>query len=162
MQSAKVLQNTKNAEILGKMIADKIKEQNLEVEMVVAPAMGGLIIGHEVASSLGKDFVFTERVDGEMLLRRGFEIAKGTKIALIEDVFTTGKSTREVITLLDSMGVSTVCCCSIVDRSGGNVSFGLPKISLLTLDIKSYQEQDCPMCKKGLKIERPGSRFLKK
>ena len=162
LQSAKVLQNIKNAEILRKMIADKIKDLGCIIDIVVAPAMGGLIIGHEVARALGKDFVFTERVDSQMMLRRGFVLEKWQKIALIEDVFTTGKSTKEVMSLLDTMGAETSCCASIVDRSGGKLNFGLPQISLLTLDIKSYKEENCPLCQSGKIIEKPGSRFLKK
>ncbi|MCP4481373.1 MAG: orotate phosphoribosyltransferase [bacterium] len=160
MQSAKVLQDTENAQVLGKMIADAITKQGLDINLVVAPAMGGVIIGHEVASNLGLNFVFTERVSGKMTLRRGFEILKGSKIILVEDVFTTGKSTREVITLLDSIGVETVACASIVDRSGGTVSFNVPKISLLNLDIKSYNPDSCPMCIQGFAITKPGSRFV--
>lgn len=162
LQSALVLSDTDYAEKLGKFLADKIKTLVGEIDLVVAPAMGGLIIGHEVARSLGKDFIFTERVDGEMSLRRGFSIKEGSSVVIIEDVFTTGKSTREVIKLLNDRNVNVVACGSIIDRSGGSIELGVPYVSLLSLEIKNYEEKDCPMCKEGKKIEKPGSRFLKK
>ncbi|MFC1485262.1 orotate phosphoribosyltransferase [bacterium] len=160
MQSAKVLQNPKNAEMFGELIAEKIKEIGLIPDLVVAPAMGGLIVGHEVARALGLDFVFTERVEGQMTIRRGFKIEEGMKILIVEDVFTTGKSTREVIDLINSNKAQVIGCASIVDRSGGQVDFGMPKISLLTLDIKNYEPNDCPLCKEGLPVEKPGSRKI--
>ena len=148
MQSAKVLQNPKTAELFGKMLAYEIKNLNIGSDIVVSPAMGGLIIGHEVARALGHDFLFTERADGEMQLRRGFELQKDAKVVIVEDVFTTGKSTNEVIALLKSLGAKVVCCCSIVDRSGGDVEFGIPKISLLNLKIENYSNEKCPLCGK--------------
>lgn len=162
MQSAKVLQNPKTAELFGKMLAYEIKNLNIGSDIVVSPAMGGLIIGHEVARALGHDFLFTERADGEMQLRRGFELQKDAKVVIVEDVFTTGKSTNEVIALLKSLGAKVVCCCSIVDRSGGDVEFGIPKISLLNLKIENYSNEKCPLCEKGIEIQKPGSRFIKK
>jgi orotate phosphoribosyltransferase len=161
MQSAKVLQNPKDAEILGKMIADKLIELNIECDFVVSPAMGGIIIGHEVARALNKSFLFTERVEGKMSLRRGFYLPENSKVVIVEDVFTTGKSTKEVIDLMNDLKVKTIACCSIVDRSGGKIDFNLPKISLLTLNIENYDLENCPLCKQGITIEKPGSRGLK-
>jgi orotate phosphoribosyltransferase len=160
MQSAKVLQKPENAELLGIMIAESIKQKNIDYDIVVSPAMGGVIIGYEVARKIGTDFLFTERVNGAMVLRRGFELKQNQKVVIIEDVFTTGKSTKEVISLVETLGAKVTCCCSIVDRSGGNVEFKVPKISLMTLDIQNYNEEDCPLCKQGLKIDKPGSRFI--
>jgi orotate phosphoribosyltransferase len=162
MQSAKVLQNPKTAELFGKIIALEMKKMNIETDIVVSPAMGGIIIGHEVARALGQNFLFTERVDGEMQLRRGFSLEKDAQVVIVEDVFTTGKSTREVIDLLTNLGANVVCCCSIVDRSGGTVKFSIPKISLLDLNIQNYEPSHCPLCAKGIEVQKPGSRFLKK
>ena len=162
MQSAKVLQDPKTAELFSKMLTEEIFRMNIKSNIVVSPAMGGIIIGHEVARALGHNFLFTERVDGEMKLRRGFVLDKCAKVVIVEDVFTTGKSTREVIDLICRLGAEVVCCCSIVDRSSGTIDFGIPKISLLDLNIENYDDANCPFCKKGIEIEKPGSRFLKK
>ena len=160
MQSARVLQNPKTAELFGRMIASEIKKMNIETDIVVSPAMGGLIIGHEVARALDHNFLFTERVEGEMQLRRGFTLDKNSKVVIVEDVFTTGKSTREVIDLITGFGSKVVCCCSIVDRSGGTVQFGIPKISLINLNIENHEKENCPLCKQGIQIQKPGSRFI--
>ncbi|MFC1566585.1 orotate phosphoribosyltransferase [bacterium] len=161
MQSALVLKNPKTAEQLGNMLSEKIKEITTDIDLVVAPAMGGLIIGHEVARSLGKDFVFTERVDGKMILRRGFQIQSGAKVVIIEDVFTTGKSTKEVIALLETFGAVVQCCASLVDRSNG-LDFDVPYVSLLKLDINNYNPDECSLCKDGIDVQKPGTRFIKK
>ncbi len=158
MQSAKVLQDPKKANILGKKIADEIKAKNIDISLVVSPALGGVIIGHEVARELGVNFVFTERNEGKMQLRRGFTIEKNTKVAVVEDVFTTGKSTREVIALINEIGANVVLCASIVDRSGGKLDFGVETVSLLNLNLQNYAVENCPFCKKGLPVQKPGTR----
>ncbi len=161
MQSALVLKDPKYAEFLAKMLKEKINLITNDYNLVVSPSMGGVIIGHEVAKALGVNFLFSERVDGKMILRRGFNIEKGSKIVIVEDVFTTGKSTKEVIELVSQYEAKTVICASIVDRSDGNLDFKIPYVSLLSLDIKSYSKENCPMCKKNIPLEKPGSRFLK-
>lgn len=163
LQCALVLSDTKLAKDLGEMLAEKMKSiVKDDVDLVVAPAMGGLIIGHEVASAMNKNFVFTERVDGNMVLRRGFNILEGAKVVIIEDVFTTGKSTREVISLLNDKKAKILGCASIIDRSNGTLKFDVPNVSLLNLEVPIYEKEKCPMCAKNMEVEKPGSRFLKK
>jgi orotate phosphoribosyltransferase len=161
MQSALVLSNTKNAEILGKMLAEKILEITKNIDYVVSPALGGLIIGHETAKALNKPFLFTERVDSQMVLRRGFNIPENSNIVIIEDVFTTGKSTKEVMNLVSSYKANVVACGSIVNRNLEKIDFNVPSISLLNLKIDSYKPEECPLCKKQIPVEKPGSRFIK-
>jgi len=161
MQSALVLKNPIYAENLAKMLKERITSLVSDYDLVVSPSMGGVIIGHEVAKALGKNFLFSERVDGNMILRRGFKIEKNSKIIIVEDVFTTGKSTKEVMELVSKYEAKTILCASIVDRSDGKIDFKVPKVSLLSLDIKTYTEEDCPMCKKSITLEKPGTRFLK-
>lgn len=161
MQSALVLKNPKNAEMLAKMLKEKIVLLINDFDLVVSPSMGGVIIGHEVAKNLGVNFLFSERVDGIMTLRRGFKIEKDSKVIIVEDVFTTGKSTKEVMELVSKYNAKTVLCASIVDRSNGKIDFKVPQVSLLSLHIKTYNAEDCPMCKEHIPLEKPGTRFLK-
>ena len=127
--------------------------------MVASPAIGALIIGHEVARALGARFIFTERdSSGKMTLRRGFTVKRGETAIVIEDVVTTGGSTREVIDILQDAGVHVLGAGSIVDRSGGRVDLGVPRVALATLDVVSYSPEDCPMCLRGDPVEKPGSR----
>jgi orotate phosphoribosyltransferase len=157
-QSALILQYPKKAEILSQDLAKKLKESSIEVDVVVSPAMGGIIIGQEMARVLDVRAIFTERVDGTVLLRRGFSVKENEKILIVEDVITTGLSTKEVISSLKSSGAKIVAVVSLVDRSAGKVDFGVPKFSLLSLEIKSYKEEECPMCKEGGIALKPGSR----
>ncbi|MDR3195904.1 MAG: orotate phosphoribosyltransferase [Endomicrobium sp.] len=157
-QSALILQHPKEAERLGEELAKKIRENNVKVDMVVSPAMGGVVIGQEMGRALGVRAVFTERVDGKVLLRRGFSVNENEKVLVAEDVITTGLSTGEVIETLKASGARVVAVASLVDRSAGKVDFGVPRFSLLTLEVKSYKEEDCPMCKKGGVAVKPGSR----
>jgi orotate phosphoribosyltransferase len=121
--------------------------------------MGGLIIGHEVARALNCRFVFTERgADGQMMLRRGFRLEPGEKAVVIEDVITTGGSLREVIELLRNAGVQVPAAGSIIDRSGGTADLGVPRAALTTLQVETYTEENCPMCRNGLPVQKPGSR----
>ncbi|MDR0978123.1 MAG: orotate phosphoribosyltransferase [Endomicrobium sp.] len=157
-QSALILQHPKEAEKLGKELAERIKGKNIKADVVVSPAMGGIIIGQEVGRGLGVRAVFTERVDGKVLLRRGFSVNENEKIVVVEDVITTGLSTKEVIETLKMSNAQVVAVASLVDRSAGKVDFGVPKFSLLTLEVKNYTEEDCPMCKSGSTAVKPGSR----
>jgi orotate phosphoribosyltransferase len=127
--------------------------------LVVSPALGGLIIGHEVARALDIRFLFTERdPDRRMSLRRGFTILPGERVFIVEDVITTGGSTKEVIDIVRSMGAVPVAVCSIIDRSGGAVDLGVPRTALETLEVPVYESSDCPMCVRGEPVTKPGSR----
>jgi orotate phosphoribosyltransferase len=129
-------------------------------DVVVSPAMGGIIIGHEVARALGTPFFFTERdaVSNGMTLRRGFEIKPQQNAVVIEDVVTTGGSTKEVIELLRSLGANVVAAGSIIDRSGGTADVGVPLASLETLHPVTYNPDACPLCQQGIPVVKPGSR----
>ena len=161
LQSAIVLCWPQHAETLGRELASRIlallKEKN--IALVIAPALGGLIIGHEVARALGVPFVFTERdADRKMSLRRGFTLKPGDRVVVVEDVITTGGSTKEVIDIVRAAGAIPVAAGSIIDRSGGAVDLGIPRAALETLSVLAYSPEDCPMCKAGQPIIKPGSR----
>ena len=157
-QSALILQYPKEAERLGEELAKKIKENNIKVDVVVSPAIGGIVIGQEMGRALSVRAIFTERVDGKVFLRRGFSVSANEKVLVVEDVITTGLSTREVIETLKANGAQVVAVVSLVDRSVEKVNFGVPRFSLLSLEVKSYKEEDCPMCKEGSIAVKPGSR----
>jgi orotate phosphoribosyltransferase len=161
LQSALVLQYPHYAEVLGKKLAQALAPwtEHQPIGAVVAPALGGLIIGHEVARALGVRFLFTERdTERKMSLRRGFRIEAGEKLLIIEDVITTGGSTREVIEVVQSLGGVPVAAGSIIDRSGGAADLGVPRAALETLTVPSYAADQCPLCQKGAPITKPGSR----
>jgi orotate phosphoribosyltransferase len=153
-----ILQYPKKAAQLAEELAKKIKENNIKIDLVVSPALGGIVIGHEMGRSLGVRSIFTERIDGNVSLRRGFFADKNEKILVVEDVITTGFSTKEVIDSLKSTGAEIVAIVSIVDRSAGKIDFGVPRFSLLSLEVKSFKEYECPMCKAGSSAVKPGSR----
>ncbi|MDR1195156.1 MAG: orotate phosphoribosyltransferase [Endomicrobium sp.] len=157
-QSALILQHPQEAERLACELAKQIKEKGIKIDVVVSPAMGGIIIGHEMGRALGTRAIFTERTDGKVSLRRGFCAEKGEKALVVEDVVTTGKSTKEVIDALAQYGVEIAAVVSLVDRSAGKIDFGVPRFSLLSLDVKSYKAEECPMCKEGGMPVKPGSR----
>ena len=157
-QSALILQYPKIAQILAQDLKGKIIEKVKNIDVIVSPAMGGVIIGHEMGRAFGTRALFTERVNGKVTLRRGFSVGKGEKVLVVEDVITTGLSTREVIESLKITGAEVVAICSLVDRSAGKVDFGVPRFSLLSLEVKSYKAQDCPLCKNGSIAIKPGSR----
>ena len=128
-------------------------------DVVLSPAMGGLIIGHEVARALGVRFLFTERdASGSMTLRRGFSLAPGERCIVIEDVVTTGGSTREVVEIARGAGAVPLAAGSIIDRSGGTADVGVPRVALETLKVVSYPPGDCPLCRQGSEAVKPGSR----
>jgi orotate phosphoribosyltransferase len=161
LQCAKVLAHPNHAERLGKELAGKIKvlTGDAVIDAVVSPAMGGIIIGHETARSLGVLSLFTERdASNAMTLRRGFEIKPGLRVVIIEDVITTGGSTKEVVTLMRQMGAEVLAAGSIIDRSGGRADVGVPRVSLQTLEAVAYTPEECPLCKEGLPLVKPGSR----
>jgi orotate phosphoribosyltransferase len=162
LQSAKVLAHPRHAEHLGRLLAERIQPlfAGEPVDFVIAPAMGGLIIGHEVARALGVPFLFTERdaESGRMTLRRGFEIKPDQGTIVIEDVITTGGSTREVIDLVHAAGARTLAAGSIIDRSNGRADVGVPRVALEQLEVITYNPADCPLCRQGLPVSKPGSR----
>ena len=155
LQCALILAHPSHAETLGKDLAAKL---GVKPDLVVSPAMGGLIIGHEVARALGVGHYFAERVDGVMTLRRGFSLKPGERIVVIEDVVTTGKSTKEVFTVLRAAGAEVVAAGSIVDRSEGKSALGVPYAALWTASAPSWKPDNCPLCKSGASFIKPGSR----
>ncbi|MGE5430241.1 MAG: orotate phosphoribosyltransferase [Syntrophomonadaceae bacterium] len=157
-QCAKVLQYMNHTEVICSIIANYFK--NYEIDTVIAPAIGGIVVGQEVARQLGKKSIFAEREDKELTLRRGFTINPGEKVLVCEDVVTTGGSVFEVIDIVRKMGGEVVGAGMIVDRSNGKVDFGVPQVSGLKLDVVSYTPEDCPLCQQGIPIVKPGSRKL--
>jgi len=156
-----VLQHPKHAEYFGKLLATEFRRQQptLNVGVVASPAIGGLIIGHEVARSLGARFIFTERdAQGQMALRRGFSVEFGEAAVVVEDVVTTGGSTREVVSLLQAAGARVLVAGAIIDRSAGKADFGAPSVALKTLEVSTYQPEHCPLCREGVPVVKPGSR----
>ena len=156
LQCARVLQFPEKAETFGRAIAQKFA--NAGIQLVASPAIGGIVIGHEVARALGARFIWTEREGGEMTLRRGFTVSPGERTLVIEDVITTGGSTRETIDALKSAGADVVAAASIIDRSGGSVEVGVPRVALATLKVLSVEPAVCDACKMGEPAVKPGSR----
>lgn len=156
LQCALVLQFPPKAELFGRAFAEHYKGQ--QIELVSSPAIGGLIIGHEVARALGARFIWTERQDGEMTLRRGFSVKPGEKTLVVEDVVTTGGSTRETIVALQKAGANVIGAASIIDRSSGKAEVGVARMSLASLDVKSFDPVECELCKRGVEVVKPGSR----
>jgi len=162
LQCAKVLAYPSYAEQLGRDLAERIQTLTggRTIDVVVAPAMGGIIIGHEVARALHSRSLFTERdaASNEMTFRRGFEIRPGESAVVIEDVVTTGGSTKEVVQLLRSAGANVLAAGSIIDRSGGRADVDAPCVSLQVLNPVTYSPEDCPLCRQGVPVVKPGSR----
>lgn len=156
LQCALVLQFPERAEAFGRAIAEKFQGQG--IQLVASPAIGGIVIGHEVARALGARFVWTEREAGQMTLRRGFTIAPGEKTLIVEDVITTGGSTRETIDAVRKAGADVVGAASIIDRSGGSADVGVPLSSLASLRVLSVESSVCDACKLGEPVVKPGSR----
>jgi orotate phosphoribosyltransferase len=161
LQSALVLQYPEHAQLLGRKLAGALSDWTTQgpIGCVISPALGGLIVGHEVARALGIRFLFTERdADRKMSLRRGFSIAPGDTVIVIEDVITTGGSTREVIDVVRAMGGIAIAAGSIIDRSGGTADLGIPRVALETLSVPVWEPEQCPLCLKGEPVTKPGSR----
>ena len=159
LQSALVLQQPDIATKLCAAMAASFKNDRIEV--VIAPALGGVFVSHETARALGVRALFAERVNGELTLRRGFTIRQGERVLVVEDVITTGKSTRETIEVVRKAGGTVIGAASLVDRSGGKAELGVPYRSLVTLDVPTYTAEVCPLCKAGSAPVKPGSRGLK-
>lgn len=156
LQCARAIQRPEDATRFGKAIAEKYS--GVGIDTVVSPAIGGLIIGFTVAQALGVRFIWTERESGKMTLRRGFSVSEGEKVLVVEDVITTGGSTRECMGALTAGGAVIIGAASIIDRSAGKADIGVPRESLAMLDVPSYQPDSCPMCAAGESAYKPGSR----
>ena len=159
LQCARVLMRASRAQKLAQALAETIpQEVRAGIQAVVSPAMGGLIIGHEMGRVLGRDAIFLERPQGEFLLRRGFRLEPGAKVLMVEDVVTTGLSSREAIAAVAREGGEVIAEAALVDRSGGDAGLGVPFYPLIALDIPTYAEGEVPAQLAGLPVEKPGSR----
>jgi len=158
LQCALVLQHPREAEACGAAIADRVR--GLGAQVVLSPALGGIVIGQEVARALGVRAIFAERQDGALTLRRGFSLAPGEKVLVVEDVVTTGGSTRETIEVARAAGATVVGAASIIDRSGGQQAIDVPYHALATVSLPTYQPDACPLCAAGTPAVKPGSRAV--
>ncbi|WP_339062379.1 orotate phosphoribosyltransferase [Tepidibacillus marianensis] len=160
MQMAQLLQYPDQTEKLCRILAERLATE--EIDLVVSPAVGGILVGYEMAKILNTRNIFCERENGKMTLRRGFQIQPGEKVLVAEDVVTTGGSVKEVINVIRENGGNVVEVGVLVDRSNGTVEFGVPFQSILSLEVESYVPDICPLCKEGLSPAiKPGSRGLK-
>jgi orotate phosphoribosyltransferase len=160
IQCALILEHPKHAEQLGRALAELFKDLN--VACVVSPALGGILVGYEVARALGVRSLFSERdKSGQMALRRGFQIQPGERVLVIEDVWTTGGSTRETIGVVEQEGGLVVAAGALIDRTGGTLELNVSARALLEMEVPSYEPDDCPLCRAGALVVRPGSRYLR-
>ena len=157
VQCALLLQNPRNAKAIGEALAKRVR--SMRPQKIVAPALGGVVIGYTVAEALDVPMVFTERKEGEMTLRRGFKIAQGERVVIVEDVVTTGKSTRETAEVVTRHGGLVFGFASILNRSGKENPFDKSYESLLALGLDTWDEASCPLCARGMAVDSPGSRF---
>ncbi len=159
LQCAKIFQYTKYAEELCADLASKYKDAGIDV--VIGPAIGAIQMSYEVSRHLGVKNIFAERENGAMTLRRGFTIEKGQKVLVVEDVITTGGSVKEVIEIVKENGgiVAGVGC--VVDRTGGKIDFGTEFNAVISMNVESFEADECPLCKQGLPVVKPGSRAIK-
>jgi orotate phosphoribosyltransferase len=157
LQCALVLQDPGSADALGRAIGERTRE--LRPTVVLSPALGGVVIGHEVGRALGIRAIFAERQDAQLTLRRGFLLSESDRVLVVEDVVTTGKSTRETMQVARAAGARVVGAASIVDRSGeSGASLDAPFVSLITIALPTYEPDRCPLCAQGLPVVKPGSR----
>lgn len=157
LQCAKVFQYPRYAKVLAEELARRFKKER--VDLVIGPALGGIILSYEVARSLRKArALFAEREKEKMCLRRGFKIEKGEKALVVEDVITTGGSVKEVIELVKELGGEVIGAGALVDRSGKRINFGVKTKTLLKIRVENYKKEDCPLCKKDTPLLKPGSR----
>jgi orotate phosphoribosyltransferase len=159
VQCARLLEHPRNATRLGEALAARIAA--LGAERIVAPALGGVVIGYTVAAALEIPMIFTERKEGEMTLRRGFEIGQARRVIIVEDVVTTGKSTRETAAAIERLGAEVIGFASILNRSGLENPFEQPFHYLAAMKLESWSESDCPMCRDAVPLDSPGSRFAR-
>jgi orotate phosphoribosyltransferase len=156
LQCALALQYPQDAARFARAIAERLAAEQFDT--VASPAIGGLVIGYETARALNVRFIWTERQNGEMTLRRGFTVREGERILVVEDVITTGGSTRECMAALEARGAKVIAAASIIDRSNGTADVGVPRIALATMDVPAYAPEECPMCHQGIEAVKPGSR----
>lgn len=156
LQCALVLSEPGSAETLGRALGDRVRA--VRPTVVLSPAIGGIVIGHEVGRALGVRALFAERQDGQLTLRRGFTLSERDRVLVVEDVLTTGGSTRETMEVAKAAGAQVVGAASIVNRSGGSVAFDVPLESLLDYSLPTYEPEKCPLCAQGLPVVKPGSR----
>ena len=157
LQCARLLMWPQRAETAGRELGSRLSE--FSPRIIVSPALGGILIGHETARALGLPFLFAERENGVFALRRGFRLEPGQPVALVEDVFTTGKSTREVIRTVSDLGARVVAAGSIVNRGLAQGALPVPSRSLVTLEVPAWPEAECPLCRQRVPLEAPGSRY---
>ena len=155
VEKIRIINQPDKVEILCKELANRL--QQIDCDIVVGPAYGGIVLAYEVAKNLKKQFVFTQRKDEKMSIRSGFQVKAGMKAIIIEDIVTTGGSVMEVKELLTEMGVAITAIGLIVDRSNGKVDFGIPTFPLLTMDIQSWEATECPLCKQEIPVHKPGA-----
>lgn len=162
LQCARVLMDPKRADRLCKELAARVSKQLGKIDIVVAPAMGGVVVGYEMARQLGVNSIFCERENGEFALRRGFTLEKDARVLLVEDVVTTGKSSMETVRCIESFGAKVIGEASLVDRSNGKHALPFPLISLLTVEVATFEATNVPASLSGTPAIKPGSRWLKK
>ena len=163
MQSAKLFVDPASAQEVCAALAQKLRDAGVKADYVVSPAIGGILMGYEVARQMGLPNIFAEREEGVMTFRRGFSLPEGAKVIVVEDVVTTGGSVREVIALCKESGAQVQAVASLVDRSSGKVDFGVKFVNLISMEVISYEADECPICKEGkLELVKPGSRTFKK
>lgn len=160
VQCARLLEHPANAAALGEELARRLRE--LHTDRIVAPALGGLVIGYTVAAALDVPMIFTERKDGAMTLRRGFSIGEKRRAIIVEDVVTTGKSTRETADVVRDHGGEVIGFASILNRSGVENPFDLPYVHLKRMELETYPPDTCPLCQRGVMLDAPGSRYSAK
>lgn len=158
LQCARVLMDTKIASDLGAQLSSRLRAVSVVPQVVVAPAMGGIVVGHEVARGFGCRSIFTEREGASMTLRRGFSLQKEETVVVVEDVVTTGKSTREVMAVVEAAGARVIGVAALIDRSGGRHGFEIPFEALLQLAVETWSASACPLCAAGSEAVKPGSR----
>ncbi len=158
LQCALVLQHPDHAAVLGRALAGRMRELAEVPNLVIAPALGGILVAHEIARCLGIRDLFAERQDGILTLRRGFRIEPGERCYVVEDVVTTGGSTLETMEVARRAGGVVLATGSLIDRSGGRADLGVPRVALAVLDIPNYQPDQCPLCQAGSVAVKPGSR----
>jgi orotate phosphoribosyltransferase len=157
VQCALLLEHPRNARAIGQALGERLR--HLAPSGIAAPALGGLVIGYAVAEALDLRMIFTERKEGQVMLRRGFRVAPGERLIIVEDVVTTGKSTRETAAVVEARGAVVVGYGSILNRSGVQNPFDAPYESLLSLSFETWPEPECPLCGRGLALDSPGSRY---
>jgi len=159
LQCARLFQYPDLSELLCRELGDKFEKD--KVDIVIGPAIGGIILSYEMGRILGARAIFAERESRVMTLRRGFMIPENSNVLIVEDVMTTGGSVKEVMELVHELGAQVAGVGVLIDRTGGNIDLGVKLESLISLELPSYSPEECPFCKKDLPLEKPGSRFLK-